>query len=312
MTLQVGVHSCVAETSQQLRAVGPPALHITHADTTACDSVTTTFEADSLRGDETDFLWLFHDGQTVNGNPVTHYYDRSGRYPNTLTVTYSAANCKHTYNDTVGIIIHVSPRADFGIYDREGKEVTDLTDKGIRTGESARFTDRSQQGDAAIVHWFWKFGDGDSTVTNQGGDLEHHYVGTSGLQQVWLYIRDGYGCEDSVLHELLVTEFLSFPNIVSPNGDGINDCFVPLEVGGYFERFDMTIYNRWGNVVWQRYCTGGEKGRCPDYGHEDFWWNGKTAIGAEASEGVYFWVVTAKPQSGTDDIILQGSVTLVR
>ena len=137
-------------------------------------------------------------------------------------------------------------------------------------------------------------------------------MGVSGVQQVWLHIRDGYGCTDSVMHELLVTEFLSFPNVFSPNGDGINDFFVPLEVGGYFERFDMTIYNRWGNVVWQRSCSGGEKGGCPDYSQEDFWWNGKTAIGADASEGVYFWVVSATPKSGTGDIVLHGSVTLVR
>ena len=312
VTLRVGVHGCVAEVSRQLRAVGPPALHFTHGRVSACDSVLTLFTVDSLRGDETDFLWLFHDGQTMNGNPVSHLYDRSGRYPCSVTVTYSAANCKHTYNDTADITIHVSPDAEFGILDKNGVEVTDLLNQGVRTGEIARFIDRSQQGDTAIVWWRWLYGNGDSSVRNQGGDLEYRYAAVSGVQQVWLYIRDGYGCVDSVMHELMVTEFLNFPNVFSPNGDGINDRFVPLEVGGFFERFDMTIYNRWGGVVWQRYCTGGEKGRCPDYEHEDFWWNGKTAIGADASEGVYFWVVSATPKSGTGDIVLHGSVTLVR
>ena len=312
VVLRVGIRGCKAEISRQLRAVGPPALHITHEDTVACDSVRTLFAADSLRGDETAFEWRFHDGSVAQGNPVTHPYDRSGRYPDAMTVTYSAAGCRHTYDDTVGITIHPSPQAGFGIFDKEGNEVTDLHDRGIRTGEAARFTDRSQPGGGGIVYWRWMFGNGDSAVSAQGMDQEYHYVGVSGVQQVWLHIRDSYGCTDSVMHELLVTEFLSFPNIFSPNGDGINDFFVPVEVGGYFERFDMTIYNRWGSVMWQRYCTGGEKGHCPDYVHEDFWWNGKTSTGTDASEGVYFWVVSATPKSGTGDIVLQGSVTLVR
>ncbi|MBP5612920.1 MAG: gliding motility-associated C-terminal domain-containing protein, partial [Bacteroidales bacterium] len=312
VTLRVGVRHCVAEAASQLRVVGPPALRFAHEDTVACDSVLTLFRADSLRGDETELEWRFHDGAASKDNPAKHPYDRSGKYPCTLTVTYSAAGCTHTYLDTVGITIHPSPQAEFGIFDKEGNEVTDLSDRGIRTGEAVRFTDRSQPGGGSIVRWRWMFGNGDSAVSSQGTDQEYRYTGVSGVQQVWLHILDGNGCADSVMHELLVTEFLSFPNVFSPNGDGINDCFVPLEVGGYFERFDMTIYNRWGGVMWQRYCTGGEKGRCPDYGHEDFWWNGKTPTGADASEGVYFWVVSATPKSGTGDIILQGSVTLVR
>ncbi|MBP5614539.1 MAG: PKD domain-containing protein, partial [Bacteroidales bacterium] len=240
--LRVGVRHCVAETMRNLRVVGPPALRFAHEDTVACDSVLTLFRADSLRGDETDFEWRFHDGAAVKGNPAKHPYDRSGKYPCTLTVTYSPAGCTHTYDDTVGITIHPSPQAEFGIFDVDGDELTDVPDRGIRAGEAARFTDRSQPGGAGIVRWRWLFGNGDSAVSTQGTDQEHRYVGVSGVQQVWLHILDGNGCADSVMHELLVTEFLSFPNVFSPNGDGINDFFVPMEVGGYFERFDMTIY----------------------------------------------------------------------
>ncbi len=40
------------------------------------------------------------------------------------------------------------------------------------------------------------------------------------------------------------------PNIFSPNGDGINDLFVPFEYR-YIESIDIKIYNRWGNVVFE-------------------------------------------------------------
>ncbi len=40
------------------------------------------------------------------------------------------------------------------------------------------------------------------------------------------------------------------PNIFSPNGDEINDLFVPFEYR-YIESIDMQIFNRWGNLVFE-------------------------------------------------------------
>jgi len=37
------------------------------------------------------------------------------------------------------------------------------------------------------------------------------------------------------------------PNAFSPNGDGINDTFIPL--GNFFEILDFKIYNRWGGLA---------------------------------------------------------------
>ena len=40
------------------------------------------------------------------------------------------------------------------------------------------------------------------------------------------------------------------PNIFSPNGDGINDLFIPFEYR-YIESIDLKIYNRWGTIVFE-------------------------------------------------------------
>lgn len=39
-------------------------------------------------------------------------------------------------------------------------------------------------------------------------------------------------------------------NYVTPNGDGINDTFFVKGLRNVFYNFKMTIYNRWGNLVW--------------------------------------------------------------
>ena len=42
---------------------------------------------------------------------------------------------------------------------------------------------------------------------------------------------------------------ISVPSAFSPNGDGINDTFVPM--GLFVDTFQMLIYNRWGEVLYQ-------------------------------------------------------------
>ncbi len=62
-------------------------------------------------------------------------------------------------------------------------------------------------------------------------------------------------------------------------------------------------------MVWKRKC---EAPNCPDYQNENFWWDGKNKQGKDVPDGVYYWVVYAKPESEKGDIILNGSITLVR
>lgn len=73
-----------------------------------------------------------------------------------------------------------------------------------------------------------------------------------------------------------VGEF-ALPNVITPNGDGINDEYVlpQLELA---ESFDLNIYNRWGNLI---------------FTSSDFniMWKGETNLGTEASDGVYFAVL---------------------
>jgi len=94
-------------------------------------------------------------------------------------------------------------------------------------------------------------------------------------------------CDDDPTNE---TAF-SFPNVITPNSDGINDLF---EIENLPENTEVIILNRWGNVVFSS----------SNYQNN---WDGKDTSGKELSDGVYTYKFTT--ETGT---IGHGFVYLVR
>ncbi len=79
------------------------------------------------------------------------------------------------------------------------------------------------------------------------------------------------------------------PNVFSPNNDGQNDTFIP-KVAINVENPELSIYNRWGNLIFQTAdLTAG--------------WDGKSV-----SEGVYYWTLTYS--SGNGEAEMKGIVHL--
>jgi gliding motility-associated-like protein len=67
-----------------------------------------------------------------------------------------------------------------------------------------------------------------------------------------------------------------FPNVITPDNDGIND---KLDIQSYFYtcfEFELFIYNRWGNLVFSH-----------KFNESPF--EGKTADGTELNDGIYFY-----------------------
>jgi len=72
-------------------------------------------------------------------------------------------------------------------------------------------------------------------------------------------------------------ELYKLPNIFTPNGDGKNDFFRPIEYK-FVEKIDIKIYNRWGNLVFET--------EDPDIN-----WNGEDINGGKVvSDGVYYYI----------------------
>jgi gliding motility-associated-like protein len=68
-----------------------------------------------------------------------------------------------------------------------------------------------------------------------------------------LIVTSALGCRDTITHSLYVTpEFaLYVPNAFSPTGDFKNEIFTPQGIGIDEERYNMYIYNRWGELIYE-------------------------------------------------------------
>ncbi|MBN4065761.1 gliding motility-associated C-terminal domain-containing protein [Candidatus Amoebophilus asiaticus] len=70
---------------------------------------------------------------------------------------------------------------------------------------------------------------------------------------------------------------LLIPNVFTPNQDGINDLFIPVESKGILS-MNTKIYNRWGQLMFS----------------SDFLsigWDGRNLLGVRVPNGTYFWII---------------------
>jgi gliding motility-associated-like protein len=169
-----------------------------------------------------------------------------------------------------------------------------LTPNPATIGEDMVFFTGSAQG---ATNWFWDFGDNSfSTLQNP-----MHTYNVLGTFTVWLVVTDDNNCIDTARTEIVIRDVFTIyvPNAFSPNGDGINEVFMPLGMSGDTDQFRMTIYNRWGRVVFQTTSINQP-------------WDGKVS-GTDSSirkPDVYSYIIEYRDQEGVDRI-KAGVVTLI-
>ncbi|MES1223987.1 MAG: gliding motility-associated C-terminal domain-containing protein, partial [Bacteroidota bacterium] len=85
---------------------------------------------------------------------------------------------------------------------------------------------------------------------------------------------------------------LELPNVITPNGDGRNDLFIPMIRKGIVS-MNTTIYSRWGNKVFETDGTRIE-------------WTGEKAM-----DGLYFWIINYTDINGEENT-LKGNLTVLK
>ncbi len=109
---------------------------------------------------------------------------------------------------------------------------------------------------------FWQFGDGN---TSYEASLTYEYDGLNDYTPQLTVINE-LGCSNTQSSLVLSSAYFYIPSAFTPNGDGLNDVF-RIEGRGFSE-YELTIFNRWGNVIF--HTTNPEDAWVGNAGEEDF------------------------------------------
>lgn len=177
-------------------------------------------------GGSGNYTYLWNTGETTAAI--------SGLYPGVYTVTVNDGHCDTIAS--VSIANQPGPAADFTYHPNP------------ITIDNAQITFTSTTENA--TSWQWDFGDG--TGTFYGESMEHSYYAV-GSYFVTLIVTDSYDCTDTIIQEVVVHDIFTIyiPNSFTPDGDGLNDVFQAYGISWEENTYEMIIYNRWGNIVYQ-------------------------------------------------------------
>ncbi len=214
--------------------------------------------------------WDFADGKRLRDvNNPSHAWDEPGSYIVTLTGEY--AICPNT-SVTKTITVNPFPVLSLG------------PDTSICPGITGSLVLSDKLNPSATYTWSTGETSNSITVTQSG----HYWVKASNgectsTDSIWVK-RDCY---------------LNIPNSFSPNGDGLNDYFLPREIlSSGLKTFKMNIYNRWGENIFSTEKIDGRG------------WDGKYN-GVLQPMGVYVYVIDVEFINKTRKNF-KGNVTLMR
>jgi gliding motility-associated-like protein len=110
------------------------------------------------------------------------------------------------------------------------------------------------------------------------------------------------GCSDTIQKQITVLDdlIMNIPNAFTPNGDDLNDEFIPILTSGFDRNsgYLLNIYNRWGEIIYTSEQIG--EG-----------WDG-TIESQPAPIGTYNWVLQLKDSMTNKILTFNGYVSLIR
>ena len=229
---------------------------------TACDP-NYIFEVYETNG-VAQIQWFPGDGSNFGSlTGGEYFYPSSGVFAPFVIIT-DANNCAVTYLLDTLTVQFGNLNAAFYVDPEE-----------LNWGENLLVVNQSTGGIGGIVNNQWFFGN-DSFSNSQ--PQFNYLFNESGQLEIVLIVTDSLGCIDTASATVFVTTNLAFPNVFSPNGDGVNDVFT--FIFNAYREYEVVILNRWGNVMSQRYVVD-----------ENYLWDGRAPNGNWAAEGVYYYLV---------------------
>ena len=219
----------------------------------------------------------------INGKEISRSGIFTGLNAGTYTVEINYTNSCIAYDTVV-----VNSKSKLNATFESTKDA--FNDKAYTFRNYTRLDD---SGNVQNVDFEWLV-NGKVVSTDYNFDYEFE---SNGKYTVELVARTG-DCESRYSKTIdVVSSDFRIPNVFTPNGDGIGDEFT-LYYDGTLLDYDLSIYTKAGQLVFHSQQL-------------DNYWDGKISGNNEASEGVYFYVITATNDKN-EKLTHKGTVQLIR
>ncbi|MEY3200332.1 MAG: hypothetical protein RJA13_2290, partial [Bacteroidota bacterium] len=234
--------------------------------------------------------WEFGNGTQVTGpGVVSATFDQAACHDVTLTTT-ALNGCVSTYTAIDLICTDALPEASFI---QSTASISELN-------STVNFSNTS----AGATNYIWNFGDNTSSVFSE--DPTHTFsTDQLGNYTTILIAISTAGCIDTAYSNVTVYEELIYyiPNTFTPDGNYSNPTFRPIFTSGYdpFD-FTLTIYNRWGGVVFESHDV-------------KIGWDGTFGSNGEidsVQDGTYSWKIEFKTTKSDERKKYFGHVNVLR
>ena len=233
-------------------------------------------------------LWNFGDGNVSSSCVnVSNEYVLPGCYDVTLTVT-SDSNCVNSITYPQLVCVHDFPTSNFVF----GPQPTTFVSPEITFENTSSSNSYS---------YYWTFGAngelGDTTAINPIFTFPNTGPGT---YEVCLVATTVYNCSDTTCQNVVIDdEYLIYvPNAFTPDGDGVNDVFLPKLQGIDPLSYNLQIFDRWGELIFESH-------------HKEYGWDG-TYQNVLSKTDVYVWKLEVKDAVSGELKTYYGHVSLLK
>ncbi len=211
------------------------------------------------------FNWNFGDGYFDSVPEPIHYFNATGNYIVSLTIT-TPYGC---IGDTT-FSIHIDyPPMPIPLFSMS-RDLVPLFDGGVQ------FINESQD----ATSWLWTF----SSEVNSIEPNPIYYFDEEGSYPIKLTAFNRRGCSNEIIKSVTVAPFW-LPKAFTPNGDRVNESFFTSNYVFDVLEFEMSIYNRWADLVY----------RTDSFNKP---WDGSAKNGGVAPIGTYVYVIKVTMKTG--------------
>ncbi|MCC6700619.1 MAG: gliding motility-associated C-terminal domain-containing protein [Fluviicola sp.] len=233
-----------------------------------------------------NIIWNISDGQQfIDQNTIVPADLWAGNYDVQLIVT-SPNGCIDSTTFNSFLTVQSKPEADFNWSpDPVTMFNTEVFFQNLSTGADT---------------YTWTFQSGyPSTSTNENQTV-FFPDGVTGYYDVSLVAMSYLGCSDTITKTVPVMPevILYAPNSFTPDGDEFNQAWFVHIIGIDPQDFELLVYNRWGQIVWESLDPKGV-------------WDG-TYNGEIIPPGTYTWTIRTKDMLNDKKYEWQGTVNVIR